>query len=68
MSSSASPSAAVAQQRGNEPQGRPVSDDAILKVTKEITVKFIEVGRLSPANFAETFNEIHRTVRDAVRS
>ncbi len=46
---------------------RPVGEEAILKVTKEIVVKFIEVGRLSPANFTETFREIHRTVRDAVR-
>ena len=51
-----------------EVRERPVGEEAILKVTKEIVVKFIEVGRLSPANFSETFSEIHRTVRDAVRS
>ncbi|MDF1614013.1 hypothetical protein [Desulfurivibrio dismutans] len=48
--------------------GRPVSDEAVLKVAKEIVVKFIEVGRLSPTNFSETFREIHGTVRDTVRS
>lgn len=48
--------------------GRPVSDETVLKVTKEIVVKFIEVGRLSPANFSETFREVHATVRDTVRS
>lgn len=48
--------------------GRPVGDEAVLKVAKEIVVKFIEVGRLSPANFSETFREVHRTVRDTVRS
>lgn len=52
----------------SEVRERPVGDEAILKVTKEIVVKFIEVGRLSPTNFTETFNEIHHTVRDAVRS
>ncbi|ADH86612.1 hypothetical protein [Desulfurivibrio alkaliphilus] len=48
--------------------GRPVSDETVLKVAKEIVVKFIEVGRLSPVNFSETFREIHGTVRDTVRS
>ena len=47
---------------------RPVSDEAILKVAKEVVVKFIEVGRLSPANFDETFQSIYKTVHNAVRS
>jgi len=50
------------------PVNRPVSDEAILKVAKEVVVKFIEVGRLSPANFDETFQSIYKTVHDAVRS
>ena len=50
------------------PASRPVSDEAILKVAKEVVVKFIEVGRLSPANFDETFQSIYKTVHDAVRS
>jgi len=29
-----------------------------LQVAKEIVVKFIEVGRITPANFAEHFSEI----------
>jgi len=45
----------------------PVSDDAIFKVTKEIVVKFIEVGRLTPANFEETYNQVYATVRKSVR-
>ena len=48
--------------------GRPVSDETVLKVSKEIVVKFIEVGRLSPANFNETFRDVYGTVRDTVRS
>jgi len=47
---------------------RPVTDDAILKVAKEIVIKFIEVGRLAPANFDETFRAIYCSVRDTVRS
>lgn len=37
-----------------------------LQVAKEIVVKFIEVGRVSPANFQEMFpliyNEVLRTI------
>jgi hypothetical protein len=51
-----------------EPASRPVSDETILKVTKEVAVKFIEVGRLTPANFDEIFQNIYKTVHDAVRS
>lgn len=61
----------MAGQKSNQDgtiQPVPVSDDAILKVAKEIVVKFIEVGRLSPGNFDETFKEIYRSIRDTVRS
>ena len=51
-----------------EPASRPVSDEAILKVAKEVVVKFIEVGRLTPANFDETFQNVYKSVHDAVRS
>lgn len=47
---------------------RSLTDEAILRVAKEVVVKFIEVGRLSPQNFGETFSEIYKSVRDAVRS
>ena len=50
-----------------ESLSRSVSDEAILKVAKEVVVKFIEVGRLIPANFDETFQSIYKTVRKAVR-
>lgn len=49
-------------------QEKPVTDEAILKVTKEIIVKFIEVGRLSPANFDETFEQVYKKVVGTVRS
>ena len=41
----------------------PVCMDAIFKVTKEIVVKFIEVGRLTPANFDETYNRVYETIK-----
>jgi len=47
---------------------KPVSEDAILKVAKEVVIKFIEVGRLSPGNFAETFQEIYTSVRSTVKN
>ena len=49
------------------PVDRPVTDEAIFKVTKEIVVKFIEVGRLTPANFDETFKRVFETVKSSVR-
>ena len=51
-----------------DPVAKSVSEEAILKVAKEIVVKFIEVGRLSPANFDETFQNIYKSIRNTVRS
>ena len=42
-------------------------DEQILKTAKEIIVKFIEVGRLSPTGFHETFTSIYKTVEDTVK-
>jgi predicted transcriptional regulator len=36
--------------------------ETVLKVTKEIVVKFIEVGRLSVSSFEEVWNQVHHTV------
>jgi hypothetical protein len=33
-----------------------------LQVTKEIVVKFIEIGRISPSNFDDFFKPIYREV------
>jgi hypothetical protein len=41
-------------------------DEQVLKVTKEIVAKFIEVGRVSPASFDETFKSVYRTVKEAI--
>jgi hypothetical protein len=42
-------------------------DEQILKAAKEIVVKFIEGGRLSPAGFPETFKSVYRAVQDTVK-
>jgi hypothetical protein len=43
-------------------------DEQILRATKEIVVKFIEGGRISPAGFSETFKTVYRAVEDTVKS
>lgn len=42
-------------------------DEQILKAAKEIVVKFIENGRLSPTAFNDTFKKIYRTVEETVK-
>jgi len=42
-------------------------DEQILKATKEVIVKFIETGRLSPASFHETFKAVYNTIQSAVK-
>lgn len=37
-----------------------------LQVSKEIVVKFIETGRVSPANFSEVFPSVHKVVRETI--
>ena len=41
-------------------------DEQILRTAKEIVVKFIETGRVSPAGFREAFENIYRSVADTV--
>lgn len=56
-----------AEQKGHAGEPGQVTEEAIFKVTKEIVVKFIEVGRLTPANFAETYERVYQTIRRSVR-
>jgi len=42
-------------------------EEQILRASKEIAVKFIEVGRLSPTGFTETFKTIYRSIDETVR-
>lgn len=45
-----------------------VSEEIILKISKEIAVKFIEVGRITPATFPATFTTIYSTIERTVRN
>jgi hypothetical protein len=42
-------------------------DEQLLRATKEIVVKFIEGGRISPAGFHEAFKGIYNTVAKTVK-
>jgi len=42
------------------------NNELILRTAKEIVVKFIEVGRLSPSGFSETFKNIYTSVEETV--
>ena len=42
-------------------------DEQILRASKEIVVKFIETGRISPTGFSEAFKSIYRTVDETVK-
>lgn len=39
-----------------------------LQVTKEIVVKFIEVGRITPTNFTDIFPQIYKDVLSTISS
>lgn len=40
--------------------------EALLKASKEIVVKFIETGRVSPTAFGETFAQIYQGIKDTL--
>jgi len=42
-------------------------DELAIKVTKEIVIKFIEVGRLSLNTFDEVFRQVHSTVLESLK-
>ena len=43
------------------------TDEQILRATKEIIVKFIEIGRVSPTSFNESFTDIYKTIDKTVK-
>ncbi len=45
---------------------KTISDELLLKVSKEIAVKFIEVGRLTPATFESSFEKIYNSIKKTV--
>ncbi|MEN8191110.1 MAG: hypothetical protein ABFS19_14780 [Thermodesulfobacteriota bacterium] len=58
----------MSEKQKGQPYNRAVTDEAVFKVTKEIVVKFIEVGRLTPANFEETYERVFQTVKESARN
>ena len=56
------------EEKNRQSVRQEVTDEAIFKVAKEIVVKFIEVGRLTPASFEETFDRIYKAIERTVRS
>jgi predicted transcriptional regulator len=42
-------------------------DEQILRAAKEIVVKFIETGRISPTTFPETFKSVYAAVNGTVK-
>ncbi len=43
-------------------------DEQILRTTKEIVVKFIETGRISPTGFPDVFKAIYQAVDETVKN
>ena len=57
-----------AEDKNRQPVQQEISDEAIFKVAKEIVVKFIEVGRLTPATFEDSFDRVYKAIERTVRS
>ncbi len=41
-------------------------EEKILKIAKEVVVKFIEIGRVSPTQFDGVFQNVCRTIKASV--
>ncbi len=57
----------TANQDNNIPRNKPITDETILKVAKEVVVKFIEGGRLSPDNFGKVFHNVFTSIKETVQ-
>ena len=42
-------------------------EELLMKVAKEIVVKFIEVGRVSPTSFGETYKTVMTALRESFK-
>ena len=49
----------------NAEESMRAEDELILKVTKEIVIKFIETGRMSISSFEEGFLKVHDVVKSS---
>lgn len=56
------------QKQQKQDARKTVSDEAILKMSKEIVVKFIEMGKITPAGFEINFQNIYSTIDKTVRN
>ena len=45
-----------------------LDEEKILKIAKEVVVKFIEIGRVSPTQFEGVFQSVFRTIKSSVSS
>lgn len=41
-----------------------ITKETLLKVSKEVVIKFIEMGRVTPATFDDTFKKIYSTLKN----
>ncbi len=41
-------------------------DEKILRLTKEVIIKFIELGRVSPSNFDQQFRNVFWTIKSTM--
>ncbi len=41
-------------------------DEITLRTTKEIVIKFIEMGRCSPATFEEVFTQVFKVIKKTI--
>lgn len=41
-------------------------EEIILRFSKEIVIKFIELGRISPGNFGEQFRNIYWSIKNTI--
>lgn len=48
--------------------GSSSMDEQILRASKEIIVKFIEVGKISPTSFAGAFRDVYTAIDETVKS
>jgi hypothetical protein len=48
-------------------QSCTVTDETILKIAKEISIKFIEVGRITPATFEQSFKDIFSAIDTTIK-
>ncbi len=53
--------------KNNKQLDRPITEETIFKVAKEIVVKYIEVGRVPPGNFTEVFDQVYKGLKKTVQ-